>query len=263
MSELETTMKPNRLMIRFNFLTASLLAVLTVLVTTIPLFIIGRNTLGEAVIALLYLVPVAWSANRWGQLPGLSAALTAALAFDFLFIPPFYTFAVERLEGWLVLVIFLGVAIWVVERIQTSLTKAREAVFMYEMSAALCGQRTPEAVAYTVAKQIQQLYQAMLVNVIYNPEKHSPAIVVSEPHDGTGKGRPDRDLPIVNTWGLVGEIQIWRGIYSELPPEDGRLFQNFALQTARAFERTSQFAVENGLNTKATTPQKSAGQADH
>jgi K+-sensing histidine kinase KdpD len=232
---------------RFNTITTSLLAVLTVAVTTVPLFLIGRDVLGEAVIALLYLVPVAWSANRWGQLAGISAALTAALAFDFLFIPPFFTLAVDRLEGWLVLVIFLGVAIWVVERIQTSLTRAREAVFMYEMSAALCGQRTPEAVAYTVAKQIQQLYQAMLVNVIYNPEKHGPGLVVSEPINGTAKGRPDRDLPIVNSWGLVGEIQIWRGLYSELPSEDGRLLQNFALQTARAFERTSQFEAETRL----------------
>ena len=247
-------MKTNRLSLRFNFLTASLLAVLTVVVTTIPLFIIGRNTLGEAVIALLYLVPVAWSANRWGQLPGISAALTAALTFDFLFIPPFFTFAVERLEGWLVLVIFLGVAIWVVERIQTSLTKAREAVFMYEMSAALCGQRTPEAVAFTVAKQIQQLYQAMLVNVIFNPEKGVPGIVVSEPNNGVVKSRPDRDLPIVNSWGLVGEIQIWRGLFSELPPADGRLFQNFALQTARAFERTYQFESERQVRGTLSKP---------
>jgi K+-sensing histidine kinase KdpD len=237
---------------RFTYLATSLLAVLSVVITTIPLFIIGRNTLGEAVIALLYLVPVAYSANRWGQLAGISAALAAALAFDFLFIPPFFTFAVDRLEGWLVLVIFLGVAIWVVERIQTSLTRAREATFMYEMSASLCGQRTPEAVAYTVAKQIQQLYQAMLVNVIYNPEKHGPGLVVSEPNGGAGRGRPDRHLPIVNSFGLVGEIQIWRGLYSELPPEDGRLLQNFVLQTARAFERTSQLAVENVLNTKVT-----------
>jgi K+-sensing histidine kinase KdpD len=256
-------MKQDRFSFQFNFVTSSLLAVLTVAITTIPLFIIGRNTLGEAVIALLYLVPVAWSANRWGQLPGLSAALTAALAFDFLFIPPFFTFAVERLEGWLVLFIFLGVAIWVVERIQTSLNKAREATFMYEMSAALCGQRTPEAVAYAVARQIQQLYQAMLVNVLFNPDKHTPSVVVSEPGDGTGKGKPDRVLPIVNSWGLVGEIQIWRGLFSELPPQDGRLFENFALQTARAFERTYQFEPGNILNTKAATPQKSAGQADH
>ena len=240
-------MKPTRFSLTLRYLKDSLVAVLTVVATTIPLALIGRDTLGEAVIAMLYLVPVTWSATRWGQLPGISAALTAALAFDFLFIPPFYTFAVARLEGWLVLAIFLGVAIVVVERIQTSLTRAREAVFMYEMSAAICGQRTPEAVGYAIAKQIQQLFQAMLVNVVFHPEKQLPGIVASEPNDGTGKGRPDRVLPIVNSWGLVGEIQIWGGLYSELPPENGRLFQNFTLQAARAFERTYQVETEKHL----------------
>jgi K+-sensing histidine kinase KdpD len=249
-------MNQTRFSLTLRYLRNSLLAVLTVAAATIPMVLIGRDTLGEAVIALVYLVPVTWSANRWGQLPGISAALTAAMAFDFLFIPPFYTFAVARLEGWLVLAIFLGVAIVVVERIQASLTRAREAVFMYEMSAAICGQRTPEAVAYAVAKQIQQLFQAVLVNVVFHPEKHLPGIVASEPNDGTGKGRPDRVLPIVNSWGLVGEIQIWRGLYSELPPEDSRLLQNFALQTARAFERTYQFETEKHI--KGTLTKTSA-----
>jgi K+-sensing histidine kinase KdpD len=237
-------MNKNRFSSSFKFLKSSLLAVLTVIVATIPLYLIGRDTLGEAVIALLYLVPVVWSAYRWGQLAGISAALTAALIFDFLFIPPFYTFAVARLEGWLVLAIFLGVAIIVVERIQASLTRAHEAVFMYEMSEAICGQRTPEAVAYAVAKQIRQLFQATLVNVIFHSETHLPATVVSEPKVGIGQGQPDRVLPIVNSWGLVGEIQIWRGAYTELPPEDSRLFQNFVMQTARAFERTHQIESE-------------------
>ena len=57
--------------------------VLWVLAATLLMFIIGRDTLGEAVIALLYLVPIAWCANRWGQFAGTSAALTAALMFDF------------------------------------------------------------------------------------------------------------------------------------------------------------------------------------
>jgi K+-sensing histidine kinase KdpD len=246
-------MNQTRFSLTLHYIRNSLLAVLTVVVTTIPMFLIGRDILGEAVIALVYLVPVTWSANRWGLLPGISAAMTAAMAFDFLFIPPLYTFAVARLEGWLVLAIFLGVATVVVERIQASLTKAREAVFMYEMSAAICGQRTAEAVAYAVAKQIQQLFQAVLVNVIFRPDKNLPGIVVSEPNDGAGKGRPDRVLAIVNSWGLVGEIQIWSGIYTELPPEESRLLQNFALQTARAFERTHQIESEKQIN---DTPSK-------
>jgi K+-sensing histidine kinase KdpD len=249
-------MKITRFSLTLHNLRNSLLAVLAVMATSVPLVLIGRDTLGEAVIALVYLVPVTWSANRWGQLPGLSAALTAALAFDFLFTMPFYTFVVDRLEDWLILAIFLGVAFWVVERIQVSLTKAREAVFMYEMSAALCGQRTPEGAAYAVAKQIQQLFQAMLVNVVFHPDKNMPAIVASEPKDGTANGQPDRVLAIVNSWGLVGEIQIWRGLYTELPSVDSRLLQNFALQTARAFERTHQIETENHI--KGTLPKTSA-----
>jgi K+-sensing histidine kinase KdpD len=249
-------MKRNRFSFTPKLLTNCVLAVLWVSATTILLVLFGRDTLGEAVIAMLYLVPVAWSANKWGQLPGICAALTAALAFDFLFIPPFYTFAVARLEGWLVLVIFLGVAILVVGRIQDSLTKAREAVFMYELSSALTGLRTQEAVAHTVARQLQQLFQATLVNVIFYPENRSLSIVASEPGDGMGKGRPDLVLPLLNSWGLAGEIQIWRGVYVYLPSEDSRLLQNFASQTARALERTKQAETEkhiNGLIPKANT----------
>jgi K+-sensing histidine kinase KdpD len=249
-------MKRNRFNLNPVLLGHNLLAVLTVAATTIPLVLLGRDTLGEAVIALLYLVPVAWSANKWGQLPGISAALTAALAFDFLFTTPFYTFVVDRLEDWLVLAIFLGVAILVVGRIQDSLSKAREAVYMYELSSALTGLRTQEAVIHTVAKQLSQLFQASLVNVIFYTGGRSLGIVASEPSNGTGKGRPDRVLPLLNSWGLVGEIQIWRGILVDLPEEDGRLLQDFASQTARALERTQPAEIEkysNGVTPKAST----------
>jgi K+-sensing histidine kinase KdpD len=73
----------------------------------------------------------------------MSAALTAALCFDFLFIPPFYTFAVGSLEGWSILVIFFAVAVVVVGWIQNSLSKAREATYLYELTSALANARTP------------------------------------------------------------------------------------------------------------------------
>ena len=122
--------------------------------------LIGRSILGEAVIALLYLIPVGWSAARWGQTPGICAAVAAALAFDFFFIPPFHTFTVGNLEGWLVLVIFLVVAIIVVGRIQSGIAKAqaseRDAHFMYEISTTLAGLRTQEAVTQALARHLQR-----------------------------------------------------------------------------------------------------------
>jgi two-component system sensor histidine kinase KdpD len=249
-------MKNVRLSITAELLSQSALAVLTVAATTFILLLIGRDTLGEAVIALLYLVPIGWSASRWGQGPGMCAALAAALMFDFFFIPPFYTFTVGSLEGWLVLTIFLAVAIVVVGRIQLGLSRARaserEAIFMYELSAALAGLRTQSAVAHILARQLQQMFQASLVKVIIEPEGQSPNIVASEPREGAGKGRPDRVLPILNAWGLVGEIQLWRG-YGELPSEQSRLFQNFASQAAQALERTRLAEAEERAKTMPDT----------
>jgi len=190
-------------------------AFLSVVILTIPLMLIGRDALGEAVIALLYLVPVGWSAARWGQGAGVCAAVSAALAFDFFFIPPFYTFAVGRLEGWLVLVIFLVVSIVVIGRIQSGLSKARtserEALFMYEMSAALAGLRTQEAVVHALATNIQLMFQAELVEVGFQPGNKSSPLLVKVPPAVEGSGGPDRILPILASPGLLGEIRIWRG----------------------------------------------------
>ena len=237
-------MKKLRFPFSVRMLSNSLLAMLLVIAATVPMWLIGRDTLGEAVIALLYLLPVAWSTYRWGQLPGISAALTAGLAFNFLFIPPFYTFAIARLEGWLVLAIFLGVAIVVVGQIQANATKAREATFMYELSAVLSGARTQEAAARTLAREIQQLFQASLVRVSYQYGDSAPSLLISQPEDTSMSIRPDRVLPILNAWGLVGEIQIWRGTFGLLPPEDGALLKNFASQAGRAFERTHNMEIE-------------------
>jgi K+-sensing histidine kinase KdpD len=227
-----------------ELIATSFLAVLTVAATTIPLVLIGRDTLGEATIALLYLVPVTWSAYRWGQLPGISAALTAALAFDFLFVPPFYTFSVARLESWLMLVIFLAIAVLVVGRIQASITKARDATFMYELSAVLGGARTQDAVAHILTRHIQRLFQASLVRVVYWPKGLTSSITVSLPEDVRKDDPADRVLPVLNSWGLIGEIQIWRGLFGKIPPEESALLQNFTVQAARAFERTQNLETE-------------------
>jgi len=215
------------------------------------MLLIGRDQLGEAVIALLFLVPVGWIASRWGQGPGIFAAVLSALAFDFFFIPPFYTFAVARLEGWLVLAIFLAVAILVVGRIQSSLSKAQtsehEAILMYELSAALASLRTQEAVAHTVARFLYQRYLANLVTVVIQPKGQSTEIAAYEPQNGVLTGKPDRVLPLLNDWGLVGEIQIW-GRDIELPSIESRIFRNFASQIGQAIERTRLTEVGAFLN---------------
>ena len=243
-------MKRNRFSLPIKLYENSLYAVLSVAATTVLLLLIGRDKLGEAVIALLYMVPVAWSAARWGQGPGVSAALAAALLFDFYFIPPFYTFTVGRLEGWLVLAIFLAVAIAVVGRIQTSLSRAQkseqEAIFMYELSTTLASLQTQEAVANAVARFIQQRYLTSQVRVSIQPKGQLSETAATEPRNGDLNSKPDITLPILSAWNLVGVVEIWRGDL-ELPSEEGRLFQNFASQIGQALERIHLREVEASM----------------
>ena len=231
-----------------------LFALLSVVILTIPLLFIGRDTLGEAVIALLYLVPVGWSAARWGQGAGICAAVSAALAFDYFFIPPFFTFAVGRLEGWLVLAIFLVVSIVVIGRIQSGLTKARtserEALFMYEMSSALAGMRTQEAVIHALATNLQLMFQAELVEVGIQPGNKSEPLLVKVPPAVAGTGVPDLILPILASPGLLGEIRIWRG-HGWLPMEGSRLLHNFSTQATVALERARLAELEAKVNPAA------------
>jgi two-component system sensor histidine kinase KdpD len=222
------------------------LAVGVVLATTAVFLLIGRSVLGEGVIALSYLVPIGWSTTRWGQLPGLCAAVAAFLTFNYFFIPPFYTFQIGSVEGWLILIIFLVVAAVIVGRIQYGLHRAhvreREALFMYELSTSLAGARTSEAVARTLARQLQQMLQAELVQVVVEPDQATDSIMVGVPSSSSSAANPDQILPMLAPHRLVGEIRLWRG-RAPLPSANSILLQNFAEQGALAIERVQDMAV--------------------
>jgi K+-sensing histidine kinase KdpD len=236
-------MKKSGLSFSSEMFLESAASVLATAAATLILFLIGRNVLGETVIALLYILVVGWVTASWGQWPGIISAIISALCFDFFFIPPFYTFAVGELEGWLVLAIYLVVAILIVGRIQSGLSKAeaseRDAIFMYELSAVLAGLRTRVDIVNTLAKHLQQMFSAELVEVSLQPSGQSQFISAKVPTDSSTSTKPDLMLPImgISTPGLIGEIHLWQG-HGWLPPEDGRLFRNFATQVALALERT-------------------------
>jgi K+-sensing histidine kinase KdpD len=215
-----------------------LLAVGSVAALTGAMLLIGREVLGEGVIALLYLVPISWGTARWGQGPGIAAAVSAALTFNFFFIPPYYTLYIGSLEGWLLLGIFLVVTILVVGRIQSGFARAlareREAIYMYELSASLAGAHTEGSIARILAAHIQQVTQAILVQVYV--EGYERAITTSSPALGFKDGKPDLILPILAAYGLAGEIRLWQGSI-HLLPADSHVLQNFANQGGLALER--------------------------
>jgi K+-sensing histidine kinase KdpD len=252
-------MRRVHLSISAELLRRSVTAASVILLLTVPFFLLGRQVLGEAVIAMLYLAAVAWSTSRWGQLPGICAAITATLTFNFFFIPPLFTFAVGALEGWLVLSIFLGVAILVVGRVQDALTKARlserDAQLMYEMSMSLAGLRTRQAVLHALAWRLQQTFLAALVEVTVLTDTDSIPAAVRAPADASRADVADRVVPLQAAPGLIGEIDIWQG-NGWLPEPESRLLPDIAALAATALERARATELELRTNTLAATSEK-------
>lgn len=71
---------------------------------------LGRDQLEQVNIALLYLLPILFSAIRWGRWPSYITALASVLAFDFLFTPPLRTFSVSDLHYLWSFIIFLVIS---------------------------------------------------------------------------------------------------------------------------------------------------------
>ena len=221
--------------------------------TTFILMMAQRELIGEGVIAMVFLLGVAWSAYHWGLGAGMSAALTASLMFDFFFIRPYFTFTVARPEGILSLVIFFLVAIVMVERIQATLSAARaserEAILMYEFTTVLAGLRSLDAIARRVAQFAHQRFMADTVVVILRQKGKKETFNAQSPQDKTLTTKPDVVLPLIDSWGLVGEMQFWRGEELDLPSPDSRLFRNVALQIGLAIERVqiTEYEMERAM----------------
>src|SRR5262245_59923157 len=63
--------------------------------------------------ALLYLVPVVAVAVLGGVWLGLATAVASALLLNWFFVPPYHTFAVERQDNVLALLVYVLVAVTV------------------------------------------------------------------------------------------------------------------------------------------------------
>lgn len=68
----------------------------------------AREAIDPADVAMLYLVAIAIVAARLGLGPSIGASLAAVAAFDFFFVPPFFTFHVEQPNHVVTFLVMLG-----------------------------------------------------------------------------------------------------------------------------------------------------------
>ncbi len=219
-----------------------------VAVTTASFYIM-RDALDTSLIALLLLIPVGLSTALWGLGPGITAAMSVFLSFNYFFIPPYYTLTVHRPSDVVVLLVFLFVAVVIsqlVGRAQAGLAAAtareREATQLYELSTALSGVHGDQTIVHILIEYIQAIFAGECVKIeVASPQSFSLQL----PADAAPPARPSElTLPIQAVRGVIGEIHVWRTAPA-ISSSERRLLQTFASQGALALERAALVQAES------------------
>lgn len=227
-------------------------ALLAVGATTALLYL-TRPWLNTPTVALLYLLPVGVSTALWGLPSGIAAAVAAFFAFNYFFLPPYFTLQVLQPQESIDLVVFLVVAITMSQLLgatQASLARAeareREARHLYELSTALLGLTDLESIARTIADRVLLSLPGAKVGILLEPGKGAsrtevflPARVSEHP------GRPSLSVPIQGMRGLLGEIEVWSARGGSASEDERRLLHTYGSAAALAIERAQLAAADN------------------
>ena len=220
---------------------------------TFVLFLL-RNFFSPAVAAMLYLGTVVISATVGGRMAGITATLLSFLAFNYLFVEPYYTLTVHQPQDLLIMGVMLGVSVLfssLMARAQSRLeevqARERQAMQLYEFSNALTGQIDPPGIAATLAGRLAELFKATAVEVeLCLPD--SPGCIRVPTNESAPETQPIqqigiRVMPLVSANRRLGEIRMW-GVKDAFSPEEERLLRTFAGQSALALERAVLAASE-------------------
>jgi two-component system sensor histidine kinase KdpD len=211
------------------------------LITIITAIFFGlRDLLDTTLVALLYLLPLGLITALWGLGPGAISALVLFLAFNYFFIPPYYTLAVHRPTDVVILVVFLIVAVVIsqlVGRAQAGLSAATarelEATQLYELSTALAGLHDDQADAQILAKQVYAVSQGEYVELDITGNR---PFAFHLPESASPDRAPELIIPVQAARGVLGQIRLWRAAPA-ISSTEKRLLQTFASQGALALER--------------------------
>jgi two-component system sensor histidine kinase KdpD len=122
---------------------------------------------GYLSVGLLYLLAVIALSLRVGRWPVLAAGLLSALMWDFLFIPPLFTFAIGKFEDGMMLGTYLAVALISGQltariRAQERHERLREdrATALFHLTQALSAARTLDDAVFAALRQADALFAA-------------------------------------------------------------------------------------------------------
>ena len=222
---------------------------------------------GNSPVDLLYLPAVLAAAGIYGLWPGLLAAVTSALAFNFYFTHPFHTFRISRPEDVATVALLFLVAVVTSQLAARMRTAARAAGRSAARNATIAGFArrllscsSGEQIAQVACRELGRLFDCNAVMMAGDPEPHMvagrPSHAMLTPSDiaaaawaiesGEPTGRGTRSV-IVTEWvfypvrsdsAVLGAIGLARDDGARpVPVEQLDLLDNLVDQVALALER--------------------------
>ena len=135
---------------------------------------------------LVFLLPVILASYRFGLRPGLAAGLMAAMAYNFFFLPPLYTFTIAAPQSLLTMFVLIGIAVFTANLAGRLRTRATVGARTAEENAAVAafGQTLSrvsdwESTSKIVADEIARVMEVSVV--LLNERNGLLTIVASHP----------------------------------------------------------------------------------
>ncbi|HJV56690.1 MAG TPA: sensor histidine kinase KdpD, partial [Methylomirabilota bacterium] len=218
---------------------------------------------------MVYLLGVIVVATRYGRGPSLLASLLSVGAFDFFFVPPYFTFAVSDTQYFITFSVMLIVAVVIsglATRIRDQAVSARERerrmAALYAMSRELASTRGVQGLLAAAIRHITEVFRARVAVLLPGPDGRldgAGALGAEFPMDtsevavsqwvydhgqvaGQGTdtlpGASGLYVPLLGSRGTVGVLGLRPNDPRSLQtPEQLHQLETFASQTALAIER--------------------------
>lgn len=244
-----------------------LLSMLTVGLATLVASLVFRRT-ELADIVMIYLLGILIVATRFGRGPSLLASILSVAAFDFIFVPPYFTFVVSdfRHVGTFSVMLLVGLVIGnLTERIraQARLARAREqrTQALYQLGQELAQSAGSAALVASAIQNVATRFQSHAVVLLADASggleapAHQLAFPLSVQERGVAQwvyehgepaglgtltlpGARATYLPLKGSQGTLGVMGVLPdSAPQQMEPDQRQLLEAFATQTALALER--------------------------
>jgi two-component system sensor histidine kinase KdpD len=221
-------------------------------------------------LAMVYLLGVVFTASRTGKWPSLFATILSVAAFDFFFVPPYYTFAVSDVRYFITFIVMFIVSFMISrltlrvrQQAEAARLRERRTATLYNLSRDLVRERGTKRLSEIARKHVGEVFDCEVAILLpddqnrlasapdgaysFTPDQQELSVAqwVYEHRQPAGLGSDTLPgakalyLPLIASAGVIGVIGILpKAATSGFEPEQFHYLEAFANQTAIAIERS-------------------------